>query len=49
MLWLDVEKGRDTTMPNQLEYFHSLWLDVEKGRDTTMNKYDLVSAGCGLM
>ena len=34
-LWLDVEKGRDTTINESLSIFAVLWLDVEKGRDTT--------------
>ena len=34
-MWLDVEKGRDTTDFAKIEIFLLLWLDVEKGRDTT--------------
>ena len=34
-LWLDVEKGRDTTSRMQPSAIPKLWLDVEKGRDTT--------------
>ena len=37
MLWLDVEKGRDTTIDTLQEMEAELWLDVEKGRDTTMS------------
>ena len=34
-LWLDVEKGRDTTSNELFQDVQRLWLDVEKGRDTT--------------
>ena len=34
-LWLDVEKGRDTTRCVSSVSYRELWLDVEKGRDTT--------------
>ena len=36
LLWLDVEKGRDTTGKSIVEPKRKLWLDVEKGRDTTV-------------
>ena len=39
-MWLDVEKGRDTTKAMQHIVSFLLWLDVEKGRDTT-------TSGCG--
>ena len=48
-LWLDVEKGRDTT---NYVYYHTqspLWLDVEKGRDTTAPAKATATASCGLM
>ena len=35
VLWLDVEKGRDTTQVKSMSSIIGLWLDVEKGRDTT--------------
>ena len=35
-MWLDVEKGRDTTKPPDTDRPNTLWLDVEKGRDTTV-------------
>ena len=35
-LWLDVEKGRDTTQGGSGGGVLQLWLDVEKGRDTTL-------------
>ena len=34
-MWLDVEKGRDTTYSFSVIGRPELWLDVEKGRDTT--------------
>ncbi len=39
MLWLDVEKGRDTTYFTLPHVPEVLWLDVEKGRDTTFLQY----------
>ena len=42
MLWLDVEKGRDTTHPTAQGSRIKLWLDVEKGRDTTRRKCVLI-------
>ena len=38
-LWLDVEKGRDTTALKKKKIPERLWLDVEKGRDTTLTMY----------
>ena len=47
-LWLDVEKGRDTTLYCSGRLPLMLWLDVEKGRDTThpyssINKLEVVA------
>ena len=48
-MWLDVEKGRDTTHAVGSHVAITLWLDVEKGRDTTLLFRYLKHLGCGLM
>ena len=48
-LWLDVEKGRDTTEDTGVPATGELWLDVEKGRDTTGRWAILRPGCCGLM